>query len=67
MPRYIIETDNEQDHRHYLAGPLALSGLWNFGEMLIQKCKHGDEAPLDWSVIRELFYEQFGDILADYE
>jgi hypothetical protein len=63
MPRYIIESDDEAEHRSYLNGPRAFAALWGLAEELRSRSKHATDGPASWQEVRDLFYGHCGDIL----
>lgn len=67
MPRFIIETDEEQEHRNYLNGPALHSAVWEFSNELRNKYKYSGEESTTWEKVREMFYECCGEAMSAYE
>lgn len=67
MARYIIETDDENEHRSYLNGPALHCAVWAFSAELRNKAKHEDVPPVNWEMVRTLFFSYCGRELENYE
>jgi hypothetical protein len=63
--KFVIETDDESDHRRYLAGPRALVALVDFSEAIRSKIKYDEERGPSggWEEVRDLFLEYCGEVL----